>query len=269
VIVYLTEYAEQIRREVPAALLPAGDTDELFRAYAVLLLAKGSQVSLADVHNAWAAWMAGRDPDHPALIEFDRLPPRTAQLDRPFLEAIHRVAAAGAAGAGLDAHLFPRGVPTSEADRKQTFELYKIMVASSEALVARRQGANSFFLTINGALLTAIGLIVGQRGDQHWQAAGLLVLTLTGLTISQAWVSLIRSFRHLNAGKFAVINRLEQLFPAAVFLAEWKTVEEGRGTMRYRTFTSREIWVPYLTSAIYCLATVADLLVLTNLWSPR
>jgi hypothetical protein len=264
--VYLDECAEQIRREVPAELVPTGDSDDLFRSYAVLLLAKGSQVSMADVHNAWAAWMAGRDPDHPALVRTEELTEHTARQDEPFVAAIHRVAASS--GLDLDPYLFPNGIPDSHTDRSRTFELYKIMVTSSESLVTRRQGANAFFLTLNGALLTAIGFIVGVHSDQRWQAAGLVMLSLTGLLLSLAWISVIHSFGRLNAAKFAVINRLEQLFPAAVYLAEWKAVQETRNAKRYRTFTSREVWVPYLTSSLYTLAAVGSLLVAVDLWSP-
>jgi len=263
---YLNEYSERIRREVPPDLLPAADTDALFRGYASLLLAKGSLATLPDVHNVWVAWMAGRDETHPSLVPFEDLSASTAAQDQPFLDAIHRVAAQQSA-LDLDPYLFPRGVPTSGADRAQAFELYKFMVASSEALVGRRQTANAFFLTLNGALLTGIGLIVGQGGAQRWQASGVVVLTVTGLVLSQAWISLIHSFARLNAGKFAVINRLETLFSAAIYLAEWKALEESRNTKRYRTFTSREVWVPYLTSAMYAAAAIAGLVVALG-WAP-
>jgi hypothetical protein len=90
---YLNEYGDRIRREVPAELLPADDVEVLFRGYAVLLLAKGIQTSLADVHNVWALWMAGLNPDHPSLVPFDELSAATAHQDQPFVDAIHRVAA--------------------------------------------------------------------------------------------------------------------------------------------------------------------------------
>ena len=42
------------------------------------------------------------------------------------------------AGGSFDETLFPNGVPTGEEDLGRTVELYKLMVASSESLVARR-----------------------------------------------------------------------------------------------------------------------------------
>ncbi len=85
---YLDLAAEEIRRRVPEGLLPDGDTDLLFRLYAVLLLAKGADVTTADVHNAWSVWMQTTQPDHPSLRPFDKLDPKTQAADEPYVEAI-------------------------------------------------------------------------------------------------------------------------------------------------------------------------------------
>jgi hypothetical protein len=87
-LTYLDVVAEQIRRNVPAELLPDGDTSMLFRLYAVLLLAKGADVTTADVHNAWCAWMQTRDPDHESLRPFDDLDQEKQAADEPYAEAI-------------------------------------------------------------------------------------------------------------------------------------------------------------------------------------
>ena len=89
---YLTQVAEAIREEVPASALPDGDTSRLFLGYAVLLLAKGEQVTRADVHDAWVAWMAGDDADHRALVPFEDLDTPTQAEDSPYVIAIRTVA---------------------------------------------------------------------------------------------------------------------------------------------------------------------------------
>lgn len=89
---YLDELAEAIRRAVPSEALPSGDTFPLFRTYAVLLLAKGEEISRADVHNAWVAWMAGQDGDHESLIPFSDLDPETQAEDSVYVLAIRTVA---------------------------------------------------------------------------------------------------------------------------------------------------------------------------------
>lgn len=165
----------------------------------------------------------------------------------------------------IDSALFPNGLPSSDADIQRTLELYKLMVTSSENLVARRQGVNTFFLTINGAILTAAGLLIGNQSDIHLQAIGLSVLAITGAILALAWRSLIRSFGQLNAGKFAVINRIETMLPVAVYLAEWKALDEGRNPRKYRTFTSREVWTPWTFFIVYCASAVVGVLGATGL----
>ena len=85
---YLDLAAEEIRRHVPEKLLPDGDTELLFRLYAVLLLAKGADVTTVDVHNAWSAWMQMSHPDHQSLRPFEELDPETQSADEPYAEAM-------------------------------------------------------------------------------------------------------------------------------------------------------------------------------------
>jgi hypothetical protein len=89
---YLTELANAIRGELDPAALPDDPVDDLLRSYAVLALAVGEEVTLADIHNAWTAWILPRDPSHPAIVPFHDLDRATAEQDLPFLEAVRRVA---------------------------------------------------------------------------------------------------------------------------------------------------------------------------------
>ena len=91
-LIYLDELGARIRAQVPKADLPDENTRGLFRIYAVLLLAKGAAVTSEDVHNAWAAWMAGLDAHHEALVPFHELDAEVASDDEPFAEAIRTVA---------------------------------------------------------------------------------------------------------------------------------------------------------------------------------
>lgn len=90
---YVEDLATEIRTEVPAEALPSEDTHELFLLYAVLLLAKGEQVTREDVHNAWAAWMVMRGDHHESIRPFLELSAETQAEDSPFVLAIRRVAA--------------------------------------------------------------------------------------------------------------------------------------------------------------------------------
>ena len=89
---YIDDIAAQVRAHVPDQMLPDGDTTLLFQLYAVLLLAKGSEVTASDVHNAWSVWMQSTRPDHPALQPFDELDADTRKGDAPYVDAIRQAA---------------------------------------------------------------------------------------------------------------------------------------------------------------------------------
>lgn len=89
---YLDDIAVSIRNAVTKDALPDGDTASLFRSYAVLLLAKGENVTREDVHNAWVAWMLTKDDEHESLVPFSELPTATQAEDSPFVVAIRTVA---------------------------------------------------------------------------------------------------------------------------------------------------------------------------------
>jgi hypothetical protein len=167
--------------------------------------------------------------------------------------------------------LLPTGGPASVEAHHEFFELYKIMVASSEALVGRRQAVNTFFLTINSLLLTAVGLFVRAGGHGHIRlhAAAILVLVTAGFVICVAWRSLIVSFGQLNTGKFKIINEMEKDLAASIFAAEWEALERGENPKVYRTFTSREMFVPFLMGALYLLTVILSALVVAARWHPH
>jgi hypothetical protein len=261
---YLDDLAAQIRSHIPNDRMPEGDAEDLLRAYAVLLRAKGAQVTLSDIHDAWAVWIAKRDPDHASLVSYENLPKEVQDQDRVFATAV-RLAAEQlglpkASRPVLGEVLFPSGPPQTESDNRQAFELYKIMVDSSEGLVDRRQGVNTFFLTMNGALLTASGIIVQNSGGDRLGGIGVAVLAIAGIILCAAWRSLITSFGQLNRGKFKVINTIERHLKAAIYAAEWEALGRGEDPKIYRSFTSREIWVPNALLVLYIITTIVAVL---------
>lgn len=89
---YLDRLAALIRSCLPAEAEPPKDSDELFRIYAVLLKAKGEQVTDEDVHDAWSAWMQSVDSGHRSLVPFRDLDAPTRAFDTPYAQAIRAAA---------------------------------------------------------------------------------------------------------------------------------------------------------------------------------
>lgn len=89
---YLDPLAALIRSCLSPDAEPPEDSAALFRMYAVLLKAKGEQVTDEDVHDAWAAWMQTVNSTHEALVPFGDLDPETRAFDAPYAEAIRAAA---------------------------------------------------------------------------------------------------------------------------------------------------------------------------------
>jgi hypothetical protein len=150
--------------------------------------------------------------------------------------------------------LFPNGAPHTKAAKAAAAQQYQLMVQSSEKLVDRRQGLNTFYFTVNGAIIAAVGFMLGNSSNSQLQALGLAALAVAGMVLAKAWWILLVSFGQLNTGKFEVINALEKHLGASIYTAEWKALGEGRDPDKYRSFTEREVWVPRVFIFVYAIA---------------
>ena len=141
-----------------------------------------------------------------------------------------------------------------DVDQRAEFvELYKILVQSSESLVARRQNVNTFFVTANGFLLSAVALVAKDGVPGRRIAIAVIIMSLVGVILSLIWRQLLLSFGQLNAGKFMVINEMEKYLAAPIFDAEWVALAEGRERRVYRSFTNNEARVPLAIFCVYVL----------------
>lgn len=201
-------------------------------------------------------------------MAYEALDPEVQAEDRIYAEAIRSAARelglAEPARASFWEVLLPSGPPKTEPEIAQVLDLYKLMVESSEGLVNRRQAVNTFFLTINGAILTGAGIIIQSSGSNRYNAIGVLVLEIAGAILCLAWRSLIYSFGQLNSGKFRVINSIEMHLKAAIYAAEWEALGRGENPKVYRSFTSREIWVPNALFVLHLIAAIISKLVATG-----
>lgn len=142
-----------------------------------------------------------------------------------------------------------------ELKESTLFEQYKIMVGTSEELVKRRQIMNTFFLTLNLGILSAIGIVVKRLfnisniGDIIF----LISLSVIGGVSAYSWRQMIISFGQLNSGKFKVINTLEKYLSVSIFNAEWVALGRGNDKKKYSSFTSVEKNVPNVLFVAYTL----------------
>ena len=127
-------------------------------------------------------------------------------------------------------------------------EQYKTYVESAERISDRRQQANSFFLTVNTALLAAEGVFF-----ERLESWSFILVGLAGALLCYTWYRIIRSYKGMNTGKFAVIHAIEERLPLELYKAEWKALDYGENPDKYLKFTVLEMKVPWLFIAVHAV----------------
>ncbi|MTD42830.1 hypothetical protein GKE82_00545 [Conexibacter sp. W3-3-2] len=113
---------------------------------------------------------------------------------------------------------------------------YKLMAEMSDRLSARRGLANSFFLTVESALVATVTL----ADKRTWPIA------VAGIIVAVAWFRLLRSYKTLNGAKFDVIHAMEARLPVQPFKDEWDILDRPGQKLwqRYTALSTIEQTVP-------------------------
>lgn len=149
----------------------------------------------------------------------------------------------------LEADLF-RSPSDGSPPSDMMFDQYKLYVEMADRVSARRAAANTFFLTLNTLVFTAIGVFwKNPPSASPWLGVfPTLVLVLQCLV----WFLMIRSYRQLNAGKWAVVGAFEKRLPASPWWgAEWTALGRGRDPARYWPISHVEQWIPLIFAGAY------------------
>lgn len=129
-------------------------------------------------------------------------------------------------------------------------EQYKLYVAMADKISERRQAANTFFLTINTALVAMLGIVWPHTGglvSKAWYS----IVGISGLILCYTWYRILRSYRDLNSGKFRVIHAIEKCLPIRPYDAEWTSIGRGEDPKLYLPFTNIETKIPWVFFVLY------------------
>ena len=134
--------------------------------------------------------------------------------------------------------------------KNHLLEQYKLFTQSVEKTSDRRQQANNYFIAINTALISLIGLSYQIKILENvpWFK---IVLAALGIVICFIFYYLIRSYKQLNTGKFAVIHEIEKHLPLSLYKYEWQILGEGKDKSKYYPFSHVELWIPWIFGALY------------------
>jgi hypothetical protein len=106
---------------------------------------------------------------------------------------------------------------------------YKTYVEMADRVSARRGLTNTFFVTLNSAVFTIVGVFWQDRPPEP-SIAVLAVLLAVALAQCGAWFFIVRSYRQLNTAECDVIGMLEDKLPASPLLSSRvDCTEERRG----------------------------------------
>lgn len=83
---YISKIIDVLTEELPNC------PPELIDLYAMLAFTQGAWTNREDVHDAWSIWQNRINPEHKSLIPFKDLSPEVQELDRKYMNAIHKAA---------------------------------------------------------------------------------------------------------------------------------------------------------------------------------
>jgi hypothetical protein len=136
--------------------------------------------------------------------------------------------------------------PAQEKYQAHLLEQYKLYVEMADRVSSRRLTANSYFLSINSAILAFVGYIATKEDTSY-----LWLVAVAGIVLSLLWFLIITSYRDLNTAKFRIIHLIEKRLPLSLYDAEWSAMGRGVRPELYRPVSHIERAVPWVFVALH------------------
>jgi hypothetical protein len=146
--------------------------------------------------------------------------------------------------------------PAREKYQAHLLEQYKLYVEMADRVSQRRQTTNSYFLSINSALLAFVGYITTKGANE---SAYLWLVGAAGIVLSVLWFQIITSYRNLNTAKFNLLHAIEARLPLNLYKAEWDYMGRGTNPRRYKPLSHIEQVVPWIFVALHLYVVIHSL----------
>lgn len=134
--------------------------------------------------------------------------------------------------------------------REDMFKQYQMYVTQLDTLSTMREKTNEFFLTLQTALLGAVGFLLTNTPSAY-HVLFLLLAAAVGMIESYFWHSILSSYRTLKDAKFKVLHEWEQDLPVPLFLHEMQVIRAQPG--KYVPLTKKEFRIPLFFGILYLL----------------
>ena len=141
--------------------------------------------------------------------------------------------------------------PSEQAKHKnELLDQYKMFQKTSEDLISRRQSVNSFYISVNSALVGLLGVIMGLV-EAPVKFYVVFFMCIVGLILDISWSSILEAYGTLNAAKMKVINLIEEQLPVALYDVEWRIMSDKLNNKKYVSFTDSEKRIPKIFALVY------------------
>ena len=137
-----------------------------------------------------------------------------------------------------------------ESHKDELLDQYKLFQKSSEDLVERRQKISSFYISVNSALVSLLGVVMSLVSSPA-KLYIMLFMCITGIILDISWLNVLDSYGKLNSAKMKVITLLEQQLPVALYDSEWRVMSDKLNNKKYVSFTSNEKKIPLIFTVVY------------------
>lgn len=139
--------------------------------------------------------------------------------------------------------------PSNEKWHGHLLEQYKLYVEMADRISQRRTSANSYFLSVNSAILAFVGYLTSTKDTFEY----LWVLALAGMALTAFWYTGIISYKNLNTAKWAVVHEIEKRLPISPYDAEWDAVQRGNNSKLYKPISHIELGVPWVFAVLHLI----------------
>lgn len=141
--------------------------------------------------------------------------------------------------------------PENEKWHSHLLDQYKLYVEMADRISQRRATANTYFLTVNSAILAFVGYITPKDANDN-----LWMLAIAGIALCWLWRALINSYKNLNTAKFKVIHAIEKRLPISPYETEWTFMGKGNDPKLYRPISHIESGVPWVFFVLHGIVLV-------------
>lgn len=133
---------------------------------------------------------------------------------------------------------------TNDIDKNILLEQYKTYVESADKISDRRINVNTFFITLNSALITVMTVFFSNTYL-------LLLLAFLGIIFSILWFLNLKNYKQINSCKFDIIQQIEKYLPINLYKTEWNILTKTKSNKKYIPVSKLEMLLPFIFILIF------------------